>query len=296
MKKMKKIVAALVAAVAAFTVPARAEVIEVTEFPLAIAWDLDATTFNYPTVQGIQDAAIAATTRVEGALSTISSRVPIVTSGSSTTVSALTALSAPFNAIQVGDMIKVRTVGVTRPDVINAVEGEQVVWLSVVAKASGDSITVDRAVNLGTAGIPFEWRRAYIGGQIGRGWIPMRGFDRVKFSVWLAGTTDTAGFNVRVECRDDVQGQDTGSNVVVAPSHTAATAAEQCGAGALAAADQSCLYSDAVVTAGLGKATFTVDAAPWYECRVGVRINTADDGADAVVEAIRVEAALIKER
>ncbi len=282
---MKKLIAALALAALPFT--AQAAVRSAVQFPLAIDYDLDATSFVYPASQGMPRASFGPGSRVEGVLGTIKSNVK-VSAAASTTLAATVASTEPFAALQVGDLIRVRVTGLPGvPDQINALEASDAPWLKVVAKASANSITVNQSLTATAVG--FEWRRASVGTQVGYGWVPVRGFDKVKFTVWFAGTTDTAGFNSRVECRDDVPGIDTGSFKVVAPSHTGATASAECGAGAIAAADQSCTTSDAVVTAGLGRVSYTIDSSPWAECRVGIRINTADDGADAVPETIRVE-------
>lgn len=285
MKTLKKFLAALMVAV---SVESAAEEVTQVKIPLTIDWDSDNTSFNYPISQNTVVTVIGAGTRTEGVFGPkLKGYGKIQTSGASVNITA-TDGQDPFTALVVGDMIQVVTVGLKVPDVRNAVEGGQTVWLRVVTRADADNITVNQAVDL-TGGVTFYWRRGYIGTTGGTGWVPVRDLDYAAFEVWLSGTTDGAGHNVRVECRDDVPGIDDSSATVVYPSSTNAAAAVQCGAGALAAADQSCVYTDALVAAGLGRILFKVDAQPWFECRVGVRISVADDGGDVAPETHRVE-------
>lgn len=281
---LKKLVAAALALLVA--IPAAAEEKTIVSFPLAIDWDLDATSFRYPHSQTVPITTPGAGSRAEGVHGTgIKGNGKIQTSGASTTVVA-TSTQGPFDAIQVGDLINVTTVGNRVPDARNAVEGGQNLWLKVVTRTDANNITVNQTVDL-TGGVSFFWRRSY-DLATATGWIPVRDFNTAKFDVSLVGTTDGAGFNVRVECRNDTVGIDDASIYVVRPSYTAAAAVSECGPGAINAADQSCTFSDAV-TAVLPRQSFRIDTRGWFECRVGVRINTADDAADAVVETIRVE-------
>lgn len=293
---MKRLIGALIA-VAALAAPAAAQVREVTTFPLAINYDLDAATFVYPVSQGMHSAP-GAGTRATAVLDTIKSNIKLTTGGvASTTVTAVDTTKDPFTTLSAGDFIRFRVDGPTLspPTSGDTLRNDDTPWLLVVTNADDDTITVNQSVLLPTAGVSWEWRKFHQGGQVGRGWVPVRGYDLAKFNVWLAGTTDGAGFNVRVECRDDNPGLETGSPTVVWPSHTGATAATECGAGTIAAADQTCIYSDAIVAVtSLNKAQVTVDARPWYECRVGFRISVADDGGDAVAETIRTDVTLVK--
>jgi hypothetical protein len=291
---VKRLIGALIAA-ALPTIAAAQGPRDVTQIPLAINYDLDSATFVYPVSQGILITTPGATARAEGVLSTIpgAAQARIATSGASTTVAALTAGTNPFSAVQVGDFIRARTVSNPRPDVRDAVEGQQSPWLLVVARASADSITVNQTVNF-TGGVAWEWRRAYVGGNTGYGWVPVRGFDRVRFTLLpTTVTTDSNGISFRIECRDDMPGIDTNSPAVVYPftpidESNTPLFAPRCDGTYLynaAAADQSCTAPDATLAA-TGEIGVSFDTEGWYECRLGLRIHTADDGADAVVESI----------
>jgi hypothetical protein len=288
---VKRLIGALIAA-ALPTIAAAQGPRDVTQIPLAINYDLDSATFVYPVSQGILITTPGATARAEGVLSTIpgAAQARIATSGASTTVAALTAGTNPFSAVQVGDFIRARTVSNPRPDVRDAVEGQQSPWLLVVARASADSITVNQTVNF-TGGVAWEWRRAYVGGNTGYGWVPVRPFDKFQFILLpTTVTTDTAGMNFRIECRADLPGIDTGSAAVVYPYKVQddgnGSFGPHCdGLWLQANADHSCIASDAVIAIS-GEIGVTLPTDGWSECRLGIRINTADDGADAVAESI----------
>ncbi len=276
---MKKLLTLLFAIVA---VPALAQQSHRTEFPLAIDWDLDSTSYVYPVSQGQPVATIVAGTRAEKVL--LLPGIPgigkIQTSGASTTVTA-TNTQAPFEAIQVGDFITVTQTGVSTPDVRDTLEGGNVVTVVVTAKASANSITVNQTVTL-TDGVGFTWRRAYEHNTAGGGWVPVQGFDQAKFSITIINASTTSGIDVRAECRDNIVGVDTDSVHIVYP-YPGAT----CGFGTLATSE--CTFTGEGV---LNNLDVVIDGASgWTECRVGLKMDSTDDGVDtgADIEQIRVQ-------
>jgi hypothetical protein len=254
------------------------------QLPLILDFDISGGGLTYPGSQAEPVPTVDSGTRASTVLTLgIKGNGKIQTSGSSTTVTALNT-QAPFTALVVGDLILVTTVGNRVPDTRDAIEGGQTVWLRVAAKASANSITVNRAVDL-TGGVSFLWRRSFTSTTAGVGWVPVRGFDSFKFDVRIAALQTLAGegptgLAVRVECRDDIPGQDTGSPTVVWPPHSdsgAPDANSQCGGTAVlgAAVPSSCVFPDG--TAGLTVTTGALNAHGWFECRVGLDLEGGDD-------------------
>jgi hypothetical protein len=288
---VKRLLAVLALALA-YAAPARAQVVEVTQFPLIVDDELDqVTNFRYCHTQGIVRATADNTTRAEGVLATIPGAVKISTAtAGATTVSATVATSAPFSALQVGDYIRAVTSGVPRPDLVDAVEAQQRPWLKVVTRPDADTITVNQPVDFTvTGGVSFEWRRGMCRITHGFGWVPVKGFDRAKFTFAVNQQNTTTGIDVQVQCRDDLPGLDTESFVVVYP-YDGAT----CGPGTLSS--DFCVFT--ANGGSNGKLAVEVDTKAWYECRVGYRINSTDDGGDLTVnsERVRVVVTLVKEK
>lgn len=281
---MKKLLFAL--AIALAPALAAAQPRGVMQFPLAIDYDLDSTSFVYPVSQGKPLASGAADSRVSNVLETIKSNVRITTSGAeSTTVTAAVASSAPFAAVQAGDFIRFRTgdpgglIGKSEADQLH--DG-QVPWLKVVTRTNANSITVNQAVFIPTTGVPFEWRRVLTSSQIGYGWVPTRSFDVAKFSVKIDQQNTTTGISVQVQCRDDLPGLDTLSEHIVYP-YPGAT----CNFGTLDTSE--CVFTGA---GALNNLVVTIDnAGAWQECRVGLKLDSTDDGNDLTtnLELIRVD-------
>jgi hypothetical protein len=285
---VKRLIGAVTAlAMALAAAPVRAGVVEVTQFPLIVDYDLDSATYQYPVTQGIPDASIAATSKAEGVLSTIKGNARITTSGASTTVTAFVASSEPFAAVQAGDYIRATTLGAARPDVVDVVAGGQTPWLKVVTRTDANNITVNQSVNF-EGGVSFEWRRASVSSEAGRGWVPVSSFDRAKFTFAINQANTTTGIDARVECRDNLPGIETDSIVVVYPYDNAT-----CSFGTLST--DTCTFT---ATSGTnGKLSVDVDTKSWYECRVGMKLTSTDDGNDlgANLEKIRVDVILVKE-
>ena len=82
------------------------------------------------------------------------SRTRLVTSGSSTTVTALAGTPAPFTDVAAGDELRI----VLPTGTVANTTNETIVKRFVTARASATSITVNAAVDLGTTGMGFQYR------------------------------------------------------------------------------------------------------------------------------------------
>lgn len=189
---------------------------------------------------------------------------PIATSGPSTTVVEVTASSLPFANLGVGDIIF--TTDSTGAAAIRA----------ITAKASGASITVDSAINLGTS-TPFSWKKLTCGTTAESGWISVQGWLYKKVSVHL-NQMDATSIDIKWECRDRTI--DTQPEYVYPGSSTASGV---CPGGT--SASGACNYTAASIAT---RTSVEVDV-PYDQCRVGMKINT-DDGLDTTTHAESITA------
>jgi hypothetical protein len=116
--------------------------------------------------------------------------IPIKTTGSSQTVDAVTATSAPFAKLAVGDAIFVVLDSATT----------DMVWIT--AKASDDQITVNSAVDWDrAAGYTFSYLDLTCGTGADDGWVSIERFETVSMTVeYEAG--DLTGLDVVWEMKD----------------------------------------------------------------------------------------------
>lgn len=245
--RFRAILAALVALLA---IPAHAA----DKATFVTVYELDATDPTYCVTTGTNGdpfgAPIQVTPRIE-------------TSGSSTTVSAVTASSAPFARLAVGDQV-IASTGVGSAESIRY----------ITAKASDDSVTVNAAVNWDIdGGVTFKWRKVTCGTTAASGWIDVGGRE-VRVFVDVNQLNVTGGINITVEGK--LNSADT-QVYTIYPDPDDSTSASECKEGNATAA-RHCVY---VVPAGF-------DA-----IRVGFEIGTADDGGgDAGANAESVSAHL----
>lgn len=217
-------------------------------------WDVDSDTETFGVLTGMNGSAYGDPMHV-GTL--------IETSGSSTTVTAVTASSAPFANLSVGDLIYVRT-SPTNVDV-----------RGITAKASSDSITIDAAADWSAgSGLPFHWRKFTTGTAATDGWVDTRGYADIQASVlYLQGDLAT-GLAARWWCRNNT---DSTIAEVVYPNGSA-----DCGDNATLASG-FCQFATAGATASLT----VIIPGRWDECRVGIKRNGADTSdAGANVESV----------
>jgi len=174
-RKMKKLLAALLLAfVPALALAQPAPAV----FPLVsfgyVTWaeDTSATSLTYCSMQGINGDAFGKPILIS---------IPIKTTGSSTSVTEVTASSFPFTNVSVGDMIIVK-----RADTIGTTDK-----VAVTARADASNITVSSAVNWSN-GYSFSWLKKVCGTTAADGWIQLTGFNNIQSTVeWVtkAGTS-----------------------------------------------------------------------------------------------------------
>jgi len=233
---------------------------EVRKATLFYQFDVDSNTVNYPLHTGLDNTPFSSDRTVTTAGAKIS------TSGSVTTVTATTAGTLPFALLGVGDAIGVKIGGDAVPT-----------YRLITAKASGDSITVNTAIDLSAdaSGYFFTWRK-YVGGTTATsGWFDVSGLSDINITVqYDQGDLDALG--VRWECRS--QSLDT-QPVYVHPG--ASTATGICGPGT--ASSTFCTFA----TAGAGQSLTVRDIGPWDECRIGLKFVTNDTSdAGAALEKV----------
>jgi hypothetical protein len=223
-----------------------------------VRYDLDDAALTYCRVTGVGGDPYGAARQVPGKL--------IETSGSSTTVTAVTAGALPFADLNVNDIIFVRT-STTNVDM-----------RVVAAKADGDGITVDTAVDWSAGdGFQFTWYDTACGTAATDGWIDMSALseDKTIEISWDQGDLAT-GLLWQIECLSG--GLDPKPNKVY-PGDSS-----DCGAGALTSGQ--CLYA----VAGVGT-TATRDKIwlPEFEsaCRVGI-LRSGNDTSDTTTNREQV--------
>lgn len=177
------------------------------------------------------------------------SRVQVKQGSSSTTITAVTASTNPFNAVAVGDLIGLSVYGTPMP----------LQWRKVTVRTDADNITVDFPIviapNSGTTGQSFVYKKFYLSSDPQDGWIPVFGLDALDF-LWNETTTgaNTGGLVSNVEC----------GYITSTPLPTIQ------------------VDTDTVNSGATGSATSSVDERlfPYEQCRFGLKFGTTDD-ADA---------------
>lgn len=202
----------------------------------------------------------------------------ISTSGSSTTVAAVTSTSAPFNLVSVGDLIQFN---LTSP---GAAGSAVVTTRRVTAKASADSITVDTAVNIPTAGVTFSYYKFTAGA--GAGWVAL-GENATGFEIYtqldqLNVGANSIGFKIEGRYTD-------AANVVTAfniwPGTNSSTA--KCESGTFSSG--FCNYTAVNTVPPFASMGLTHPS----QVRLVTKINTADDGGDTGADAESITAILV---
>lgn len=189
---LRKLLSTLAALLVASAVYAQQDTI-----PLASAYDLTGTSYTYCVTLGSDGTVWGSQRQIN---------VPVTTSGSSTTVAAVTASSGPFSFVGVGDVLYFNVSGATPGGTVTP---PGMTTRTVTAKASADSITVDAAIDLsvattvgGTAGVPFSFRKLSCGTAATSGWIPTLGIKSWTISYEIT-TMNAASYDVEIECRPD---------------------------------------------------------------------------------------------
>ena len=179
------------------------------------------------------------------------------TSGSSATVTAIS--GTPFDDVAVGDML------------IFSDPYSPPTYRIITAKASGASITVDAAItldgppNAAAVGYPFSYRTLTSGTGAADGWVLVGGLTNKLLSLYISQLNVTGAIYFSVECRVDSVG----------PIR---------------------LFEANYASAALGS---NGEAWPVTEdcthLRVGIKIDSADDGGDLTTNREKVFAILTGE-
>lgn len=221
-----------------------------------VGYDLDATDATYCRVIGDNGSPFS-----HGILNLDR----ITTSGSSTTTSEVTDTD-PFTDLSVNDVIEV-----TKND-------GSTLLRTIAVRTSASAVVVDSAWNIeDSTGYVFRWWKTVCGTGAEDGWISVAGADTFSVIFQLDQVNATGGIDVQIQCRAPGKGK---SPVQVFPD---------CESGA-------CATYQNYTTAGVASATAVVGDEPWGECRIGVKIGSADDGGDLTTNAERITGILVLEK
>lgn len=210
---------------------------------IVTAYDLASASLTYP---------LLAATPVNGPAT-------IKTAGASTTFVEAVVGTAPFALVKAGDLLFIRLTPTTT------------VLKTVVTRTSDASIVVDgAAVDLGTAGLAFQFRSLTDGTGAAQGWVTVSKYSQKNF-VFQLDTINATSIDVQIECKvcgPGGQGCDYSASVKVYPP---VGGSGQCGTGNF-------------TVAGITARCAVVATEPWDQCRVGYKINT-DTGVQAITAA-----------
>lgn len=213
--------------------------------------DLDATSYTYCIATGNS-----------GPLGTpFDGRVNVKTTGSSTTITAVTVGSGPFDKVTVGDILFLRSQNTT-PDI-----------RYVTAKTSADTVTVNSAINIENsgAGRPFGWYDVTCGTSASDGWMPVSQFSLVKV-LFRIDQMNATSIDAIIEGRDDTLNPQP---TLLYPDPADAASTNECKKG-----NFTDVNGCAVVVTGI-----------WDAIRIGFKINT-DDGSDTGADAESITASI----
>lgn len=235
---------------------AGAQVGQVRKAHLFTNYDVDSATMTYGSFGGIQNDPFAGGINVG---------ILIATSGSSTTVTAVTASTNPFGSVAAGDVISINIAGTATTRL-------------VTARASADSITVNSALTIAATGLPFVYWKFNSGTAATSGWVDVSGLSDVTITVhYVQGDLDA--LTAVWECRlNDWDTQPT----VVYPGES-----DLCGAAGTYSAGV-CSFATASASADLA----VVVTGKWDSCRLGVAFASTDT-SDAGANLEKVSAELV---
>jgi len=238
---MRKLTLAL--ALIALAVPCLAQAPDQARADFAIRYDVDSATKTYCVVNGSNGSPFGSPTKVS---------TPIETSGSSVTITAVTALSAPFTDVAVADTLYFTVSGET-------------VQRTVVTNADTDTVTVDVAIDLSAgAGYTFSYKEPVCGTTAASGWISVEGYSVAQLQVnYVQGDLDT--LDVALECRER---SPDGGIVQVYPGASSA-----CGFGTLAT--NVCTFATAA-TLPAASIAYKLETNAFDACRVALKYGSTD--------------------
>lgn len=156
-------------------------------------YDMDATTFKYGRFHGPNPGYGLAKSNA----------------GASITVNAAALGVGTFSGIPVGSLIRFRT-------------GESVFAKRKIVTPGSDSVVVDTAIDLGTAGVPFHFWTWNIGATAADGWHYVHSFRR-PYNILIEPTTIAAAGGVDVQIEG--LGEHEAAPVILVPLFNIAAAA-----------------------------------------------------------------------
>jgi hypothetical protein len=163
----------------------------------------------------------------------------VKTTGSSTSVTAVVASSAPFAQVAVGDRLTFLIAGAYHERI-------------VTVRADADNVTVNAAIDL-SAGYSFAYKKRFCGTAAGDGWFSVAGAQAVTVQVQIA-TLNATSITTQLECRlpgmgGEVIGTAGVRNAVGTYGHSvpAATVYEECRIGLSVQVDGGAQSVNAVV-------------------------------------------------
>lgn len=174
--------------------------------------------------------------------------VPIKTTGSSTTIAAVTASTNPFAGLAVGDVIYI-----TEPGGAGPLQSKRV----IVTYTNADTIVVDAAITIPATGTTFGYKKRTGGTADTDGWFTVSGYASLT-SVLDAVTVNAASIEMSLECRI---GTSSPTRICSSPGTT--------------------VCSSTVQATAAGAFPFAVWSGAFSACRVGTKV-TGDAGAQSV--------------
>lgn len=175
---------------------------------------------------------------------------------STTAVAAVTAGDEPFSAVAVGDELEFRNAGVVEYRVVTAV-------------TDADNVTINAALTADLTNVQFRWRDRTCGTGATNGWFPVSGQSFLTVFLQVTQISVTGQIEFKVQCR--------GSGVDATPIEVYSPLTSNYRTGGYDAAQ---VDNDAIgIDLRLIQAT---------DCRVGMYIDSADDGSDTGADAEQV--------
>jgi hypothetical protein len=179
--------------------------------------------------------------------------LPITTSAASSTTVTSVGSAGSFQNVAVGDLLLIPLGGKTYER-------------KVTARASANSITVNQAMNIPTAGVTFAYKKFWFSTNPAQEmFIPVSGFDTLLVNWSVDANADTGGVVTLLQCTDSKQPDFPTTPWVQMSTFTTATGVAQ------------------------APMTESVDLTqlPYQFCRMGFRFGTGDDidGADESLNA-----------
>lgn len=193
----------------------------------------------------------------------------VVTSGSSATITSVAGTTTtPFLNVSVMDQI-----------LIGGSTGATGATRTVIARASSTSITASSALDISspTTGRTLQHRKLRCSTDGTTGFFSVSGMDSLAIDFTIQQQNTTTGIDVRLQCRvgDSNAGWKQVYPVLVPPAVTAT-------------------YTTFTSTGGL--AYEFPPLSKWDSCRIGMKLNTTDDGGDTGANQEQISATMQYQR